>query len=157
MVRKKYHTVLIMPSTPGKRIIRFSLPSFCWPIFYGVVGAIVFWAGVGTWSFYNHHQIAQRSQWLEKENQLAKTQLEDEKQKVKFLSLRLNKIREKSVFIQNFLGPEASRQSKRENWAGRRGSLAPGVFSSFKCSLRGKPRTCHPYPISPTPIIFLVR
>ena len=128
MVRKKYHTVLIMPSTPGKRIIRFSLPSFCWPIFYVVVGAIVFWAGVGTWSFYNHHQITQRSQWLEKENQLAKTQLEGEKQKVKFLSQRLNKIREKSVFIQNFLGLKP--QGKAKGKIGQGGvEISPQAFS----------------------------
>ena len=127
MVRKKYHTVLIMPSTPGKRIIRFSLPSFCWPIFYILVGAIVFWAGVGTWSFYNHHQITQRSQWLEKENQLAKTQLEDEKQKVKFLSQRLNKIREKSVFSQNFLGLKP--QGKAKGKIGQGGvEISPQAF-----------------------------
>jgi murein DD-endopeptidase MepM/ murein hydrolase activator NlpD len=128
MVGKKYHTVLIMPSTPGRRIIRFSLPSFCWPIFYGVVGAMVFWAGVGTWSFYNHHQITQRSQWLEKENQLAKTQLEDEKQKVKFLNQRLNKIREKSVFIQNFLGLKP--QGKAKGNIGQGGvEVSPQAFS----------------------------
>jgi murein DD-endopeptidase MepM/ murein hydrolase activator NlpD len=75
---------------------------------------MVFWAGVGTWSFYNHHQITQRSQWLEKENQLAKTQLADEKQKVKFLNQRLSKIKEKSVFIQNFLGlkPQGTAKGK---------------------------------------------
>jgi len=128
MVGKKYHTVLIMPSTPERRIIRFSLPSFCWPIFYGVVGVMVFWAGVGTWSFYNHHQITQRSQWLEKENQLAKTQLADEKQKVKFLNQRLNKIKEKSVFIQNFLGLKP--QGKAKGKIGQGGvEVSPQVFS----------------------------
>ena len=80
MVRRKHHTILIMPSKPGKKIIEFSFPSFCWGIFYVVLGAMILWAGVGTWSVYNHHRITQRSQWLETENQLAKTQLEKEKQ-----------------------------------------------------------------------------
>ena len=128
MVRKKYHTILVMPSTPGKRIIEFSFPSFCWGIFYVALGAIVFWAGVGTWSVYNHHQITQRSKWLETENQLAKNQLETEKQRVKYLNQQLSKVREKSVFIQNFLGLKP--QGKAKGNIGQGGlEISPQSFS----------------------------
>jgi murein DD-endopeptidase MepM/ murein hydrolase activator NlpD len=128
MVRKKYHTILIMPSTPGKRIVRFSLPSFCWRIFYVALGAVILWAGVGTWSVYNHYQIINRSEWLEAESQLAKTRLEEEKQKVRYLDQQLNMIREKSVFIQNFLGLKP--QGKAKGKIGQGGiEVSPQTFT----------------------------
>jgi murein DD-endopeptidase MepM/ murein hydrolase activator NlpD len=104
MANRKYHTFLIMPSTPGKRIVKFSLPSFCWRFLYLVATAILVWAGIGTWSVYHHYEIFQRSQRLERENRLAKSRLEFEKQKVENLNHQLHVIRQKSVFIQNFLG-----------------------------------------------------
>jgi murein DD-endopeptidase MepM/ murein hydrolase activator NlpD len=112
MKPKKYHTLLIMPSTPGKRIVKFSLPSFCWRFFYAAAVVLLVWAGVGTWSIYSHYQIMQRSQRLEKESQVARSQLERERQKVKCLNQELNKIREKSVFIQNFLGLKPKGKAK---------------------------------------------
>ena len=128
MVRKKHHTILIMPSTPGKKIIEFSFPSFCWGIFYVALGAMILWAGVGTWSVYNHHRITQRSQRLEMENQLAKTQLENEKQRVKYLNQQLSKVKEKSVFIQNFLGLKP--QGKAKGNIGQGGlEVSPQSFS----------------------------
>ena len=121
MGRKKYHTLLIMPSAPGKRIIKFSLPSFCWRFFYAAAVVLFVWAGVGTWSIYSHYQIMQRSQELEKESQVARSQLERERQKVKYLNQELNKIREKSVFIQNCL----------EGFAEFLHSLQPFFFLKF--------------------------
>ncbi len=144
MVRKKHHTILIMPSTPGKRIVRFSLPSFCWRIFYVALGAMIFWAGVGTWSVYNHYQIIQRSQWLEVENQLAKTQLEEEKQKVRYLSQQLSTIREKSIFIQNFLGLKP--QGKAKGKIGQGGvEISPQAYT---------PPSSHSSFVNPEPSCF---
>ena len=104
MANRKYHTFLIMPSTPGKRIVKFSLPTFCWRFFCLVGTAILLWAAAGTWSVYNHYEITQRSQRLERENRLAMSRLAYEKQKVENLNYQLNIIRKKSVFIENFLG-----------------------------------------------------
>lgn len=106
MVREKYHTLLIVPPSPGKRVIKCSLPSFCWPIFYVMAAGILLWAGVGTWSVYHHRQITQRCLFLVKENQLVRNQLEDQKQKVQYLNQQLKKIREQAVFIRKFLGLE---------------------------------------------------
>ena len=47
MRRKKYHTFLIMPPTPGKRVLRFSFPTLCCRIFSGMAAAILLWAGAG--------------------------------------------------------------------------------------------------------------
>jgi len=125
---KKYHTFFIMPSTPGKRIIKVSLPSFCWRIFYLAAGAILVWAGVGTWSVYNHYRIIQSYQILETEGQLAKSQLQLERQKVEYLNQQLNRIREKSVFIQNFLGLKSKGEARGKIGQGGL-ELSPQAFS----------------------------
>jgi len=104
MPGKKYHTLLIMSSTPGNSIIRLSLPTFYWRFLCVMVGAILFWAGVGTWSVFRNHQINQQSQLLEIESRLVKSNLEDQKRKAEYLNDELLKIREQAVFIQNYLG-----------------------------------------------------
>ena len=128
MIGKKYHTLVIMPSTPGKKIIKFALPSFCWRIFFVIMAAILFWAGLGTWSLYQHKQITDRSLRLLKESLLAKSQLEDKKQKIEYLNSQLEKIRRQSVYIRNFLGLEP--QSKAKGKLGQGGKeVSPWAFS----------------------------
>lgn len=128
MIGKKYHTLVIMPSTPGKKIIKFALPSFCWRIFFVIMAAILFWAGLGTWSLYQHKQITDRSLRLLKESLLAKSQLEDKKQKIEYLNNQLEKIRRQSVYIRNFLGLEP--QGKAKGKLGQGGKeVSPRAFS----------------------------
>ena len=65
---------------------------------------------------------------LETENQLAKNQLETEKQRVKYLNQQLSEVREKSVFIQNFLGLKP--QGKAKGNIGQGGlEISPQSFS----------------------------
>jgi murein DD-endopeptidase MepM/ murein hydrolase activator NlpD len=108
MIGKKYHTLVIMPSTPGKRIIKFSLPSLCWRVFFVMVAAVLCWAALGTWSLYQHKQITDRSLTLLKENLLAKGQLEDQRQKIAYLNKELEEIQKQSLYIRRFLGLEPS-------------------------------------------------
>ncbi len=112
MAGKRYHTLVIMPSTPGKRIVKFSLPSFCWPMFVVVVTAILCWVGLGSWSLYQHKQIANRSHRLLKENLLVKSKLEDQKEEITYLTNQLERIRKQSIYIRNFLGLEAGGVAK---------------------------------------------
>ena len=128
MIGKKYHTLVIMPSTPGKKIIKFSLPSFCWRVFFVMVAAILCWAGLGTWSLYQHKQIADRSLRLLKENLLAKGQLEDKKQRIEYLNSQLEKIRRQSVYIRNFLGLEPQGMGKGKLGQGGK-EVSPQAFS----------------------------
>jgi murein DD-endopeptidase MepM/ murein hydrolase activator NlpD len=94
-----------------------------------VVAVTIFvWAGVGTWSVYNHFNIRLKAQKLETENQLAKSRLVREKQKVEFLNQQLNIIRKKSVFIQNFLGLKP--QGEATGKIGQGGvEVSPQMFS----------------------------
>jgi murein DD-endopeptidase MepM/ murein hydrolase activator NlpD len=127
MVGKKYRTLLITPSNPEKRIIMLSLPPLCGSIFFVIVAAILFWAGIGTWSFCHHQKLTQRSLCLEKEHQLAKSQVKDEKQKVEYLNKQLKRIRAQADFIQNFLGLRA--QDKADGRIGQGGvEISPQDF-----------------------------
>jgi murein DD-endopeptidase MepM/ murein hydrolase activator NlpD len=128
MVRKKYHTLFIMPSSPGKRVIKFSLPSFCWRILCVMAAAILLWAGVGTWSVYHHKQITQWYLFLVKENQLAKNLLVDQKQKVEYLNQQLTKIREQAIFVRKFLGLEPQGIAKGNIGQGGE-EVSPQAFS----------------------------
>jgi len=128
MLREKYHTLLIMSPSPGKRVIKFSLPSFCWRIFYVMAAAIVLWAGIGTWSLYHHREITQRCVFLVKENQVARNQLEDQKQEVEYLSQQLKRIRDQAGFIRKFLGLEPQGIGKGTFGQGGEG-VSPQAFS----------------------------
>lgn len=128
MVREKYHTLFIMPPSPRKRVLKFSLPSFCWRIFYVIAAAIVLWAGVGAWSLYHHKQITQRCLFLVKENQLARNRLEDQKQEVEYLNQQLRKIRDQAGFIRKFLGLEPQSIAKGKIGQGGEG-VSPRAFS----------------------------
>ena len=114
MPSKKHRTLLIMPSSPEKRILSISLPSFLWVAFCCALVATLLLAGAGTWSMHRFHRLAQRSYHLEKENQLAKTQVEEQRKKIDQLNKELLKIKEKAGFIQNFLGlePQGSGQGR---------------------------------------------
>jgi murein DD-endopeptidase MepM/ murein hydrolase activator NlpD len=125
MVGKKYHTLVIMPSTPGKRIIKFSLPSLCWRFFFVMVAAVLCWAGLGTWSLYQHKQITKHSLTLLKENLLAKGQLEDQRQKIAYLNNELEEIRKQSLYIRRFLGLEPSGMSEGKLGQGGKEIVAP--------------------------------
>ena len=129
MVGKRYHTLVIMPSRPGKRIIKFSLPSFCWRVFFVMVAALLCWAGLGTWSLYQHKQITDRSLTLLKENLLAEGQLEDQRQKIKYLNKELEEIRKQSLYIRRFLGLEPSGMSEGKLGQGGKEVIAPASDS----------------------------
>ena len=112
MVSKRYHTLVIMPSTPGKRIVKFSLPSLCWPVFLVMLAGLICWSGLGTWSLYQHKQITDRSLTLLKENLLARGKIEDQSKKIAYLNNELEEIRKQSLYIRRFLGLEPSGMSE---------------------------------------------
>ena len=106
MGRKKYYTLVIMPSAPGNRIRKISLSSSCWAVFSVLVVAIVFWAGIGTWGIYHHNQVARRCVHLEAQNEMARHQLENQREKVGYLGRQLKKIEQQASFVKKFLGLE---------------------------------------------------
>jgi len=99
-----YHTLLIMSSSSGNKILQVSFPVFFWWLSFTVAGAMLFWIATGTWSAYQNHKIVIRSNGLEKENQLARGRLEKQKKEIAYLHGRLKRIQEQAVYIQNYLG-----------------------------------------------------
>jgi murein DD-endopeptidase MepM/ murein hydrolase activator NlpD len=114
MKTRKYMTFVVMPPNPGKRVIRVSLPSFMVIFLVLLLGAFLSFAFAGVWSYFHYHEVADKSRSLEQENRVAKTQVEDQKQKIDFLNRELSKIKEKTGYIQNFLGlkPQGSASGK---------------------------------------------
>lgn len=143
MEKNKYHTLLIMPSSPGKKIIRLSLPSFYWKMICVAAGLILLWAGAGTWSLFYHVKITNRCCLLEKEKQTAKSQLEEERQRLTYLDEQIKKIRKQAVFIQKFLGMEPHVPGKGKIGQGGE-EVSPKVFS-FPPDLQS---SVHPTPLN---------
>lgn len=114
MKTRKYMTFVVMPPNPGKGVIRVSLPSIMVIFLILLLGAFLSFAFAGVWSYFHYHEVADKSHSLEEENRLAKTQMEDQKQKIDFLNRELSKIKEKTGYIQNFLGlkPQGSASGK---------------------------------------------
>jgi len=104
MKTRKYMTLVLMPPNPGRKVIRVSLPSFMAIFLVLLLGAFLSFAFAGVWSYFHYHEVADKSRSLEEENRVAKTQVEDQKQKIDLLNRELGKIKEKTGYIQNFLG-----------------------------------------------------
>jgi len=104
MKTRKYMTLVLMPPNPGRKVIRVSLPSFMAIFLVLLLGAFLSFAFAGVWSYFHYKEVADKSRSLEEENKVAKTQMEDQKQKIDLLNRELAKIKEKTGYIQNFLG-----------------------------------------------------
>jgi murein DD-endopeptidase MepM/ murein hydrolase activator NlpD len=104
MKNRKYMTFVVMPPNPGKKVIRVSLPSIMVTVLVLFVGAFLSIAFAGVWSYFHHQKIAETSRSLAEENRVARTQMEDQKQRIDYLNRELSRIREKTGYIQNFLG-----------------------------------------------------
>lgn len=108
----KYHTIAILPSTPGKKILKLSLPCCLWPIVCLILAAVLGWAGLGTWSLYQHHRMMERCARLERENATTKIQLEQERLKVIHLDEEIKNVQKQARFVREFLGLEPQVQEK---------------------------------------------
>ena len=98
------HTLLIMSSSSGKRLLQLSVPVFIWWISSALVAVMLFWVGAGAWSAYQNHKIVIRSNLLERENQLSKGKLEEQRKEIEYLQARLVNIQEQAMYIQGYLG-----------------------------------------------------
>jgi len=110
---KEYHTLFIMSSTSGKRVLELSLPTrVLWWFSFVVAGAILFGVGAGTWSVYENHKITMRSDCLERENQVAREKLRKQKNEIDYLQGQLITIQEQASYIQQYLGLDPDGEAK---------------------------------------------
>ncbi len=120
---KKYHTLLIMSSTSGKRIINLSFPTTLWWFSFVVVCAILLWIGAGTWSVYNSNEISMRSDSLEKVNQIAREKLREQEKEINYLQGQLINIQKQASYIQQYLGLNPKEEAKSQLGQGGGGDV----------------------------------
>jgi murein DD-endopeptidase MepM/ murein hydrolase activator NlpD len=125
--RSRPRTILILPSSPEKRVISFSVPPVLWMISCALVFALPFLSGSGLWSLYRYKHMGGQTRQLEIENQHFKSKLNQQRQKIEHISRELLSIREKAGFIQDFLGLKSG--GEQESKLGQGGiELSPRAF-----------------------------
>lgn len=110
MTGNRHVTLLFMPPDPQSRVVSINMRPSTLAMILIALTMILFLASTGTWSMVRYRQATERSDRLEAENRAAKTELRDVKEKVEHLSREILKVRQKTGYIQNFLGmnPAAS-------------------------------------------------
>ena len=122
------HTLLIMSSSSGKRILQLHFPPFFWKVAFVIAGAILFWAGAGTWSLYQNHKLALGSNSLEREKQLAVKKVAEQKKEIEYLNNQLKSIQGQAAYIQKYLGLSSNDAAKGN--IGQGGGEGSSYFSS---------------------------
>ena len=110
--RNLARTIVILPSSPEKKVLTFSPPPLFWILSCVVVLAVPILAGFGFWGLYRSSSVNARAQHLEIENQTFRSALAEQKERVHHLSHELLTIREKAGFIKDFLGMESDSSHK---------------------------------------------
>jgi len=104
MVAKKNLTILVLPSSPHKRVFSISVPILVLSAVFLATGILLFMASAGAWGFYRFQQVEQESQRLEMENRAAKSQIQDQEMRIEYLTREISGIREKAGYVQSYLG-----------------------------------------------------
>ena len=110
--RNLARTIVILPSSPEKKVLTFSPPPLFWIISCAAILAAPILTGFGLWSLYQSSSLNARAQHLEIENQTFKSELAEQRERVHYLSHELLSIREKAGFIKDFLGMESDSSHK---------------------------------------------
>jgi len=104
MLAKKSLTILVLPSSPHKRVFSISVPVLVLSAVFLASGILLFMASAGAWSMYRFQQVEQESQRLEMENRAAKSQIQDQEIRIEYLTREISGIREKAGYVQSYLG-----------------------------------------------------
>ncbi len=104
MLTKRKFTILLVPSSPQKRVFSISVPILVLGALFLASGIFLFMASGGAWSMYRFQQVKQESQRLEIENREAKSQIQDQEIRIGHLTREISTIREKAGYVQSYLG-----------------------------------------------------
>jgi len=104
MRTKRKFTILLVPSSPQKRVFSISVPVLVLSAVFLASGILLFMASAGAWSLYRFQQVEQESQRLEMENRVAKSQIQDQENRIEYLTREISGIREKAGYVQSYLG-----------------------------------------------------
>jgi len=104
MLARRNLTILVLPYSPHKRVFTISIPILLLTAVFFAFGTLLFMASAGSWRMYRFQQGEQESQRLETENRWAKTQIQDQENRIKYLTQEILDIREKAGHVQSYLG-----------------------------------------------------
>lgn len=97
-------TLLVLPSSPDKKTLSFSLPTALWFALCGFVIVVPLFAGAGLWSYHRYHRVAEQARQLKEQNLALKDRLDAQNEKLEYLNGKLGEIREKAHLVEKFLG-----------------------------------------------------
>jgi len=104
MLLRRKLTILVMPSSPHKRVFSISVPVVMLTGVFFAFCTLLYMASAGTWRMYRLEKVEQDSHRLEMENRSAKTQIQDQKSQIEDLTREILIIREKAAYVQDYLG-----------------------------------------------------
>jgi len=104
MLAKRNLTILVVPSSPHKRVFSISVPVLILTGIFFTFGTLLFMASAGAWRTYRLQEVEQKSQLLEMENRAAKSQIQEQEGRIEHLTQEIVKIREKAGYVQGYLG-----------------------------------------------------
>jgi murein DD-endopeptidase MepM/ murein hydrolase activator NlpD len=104
MLTKRKFTFLVLPSSPHKKVFSLSVPLLTLTVLFFAFGIILFVACNGAWRMYRFQQAEQKSYRLEMENRSAKSQIQDQQNRIEHLTQEILNIRKKAGYVQSYLG-----------------------------------------------------
>jgi murein DD-endopeptidase MepM/ murein hydrolase activator NlpD len=104
MLAKRKLTILVVPSSPHKRVFSISVPVLILTGVFLTFGTLLFMASAGAWRTYRLQEVEQKSHLLEMENRAAKIQIQEQEGRIEHLTQEILKIREKAGYVQGYLG-----------------------------------------------------
>ena len=104
MLAKRKLTILVLPSSPHKRVFSLSVPVLMLTAVFLAFGILLFMASAGAWRTYRFQQVEQESHRLEMENRSAKSRIQDQENRIEHLTQEILSIREKAGTVQSYLG-----------------------------------------------------
>jgi murein DD-endopeptidase MepM/ murein hydrolase activator NlpD len=104
MLIKRKLTILVLPSSPHKKVFSISVPILMLTGVFLALGVLLYMASAGAWRMHRFQQVEQESHRLEMENRSAKSQIQDQESRIEHLTQEILNIREKAGYVQSYLG-----------------------------------------------------
>jgi murein DD-endopeptidase MepM/ murein hydrolase activator NlpD len=114
MLKKRNLTIMVLPASPHKRVFSIPVPILALSAVFIAFGVLSFIASAGAWSMVRLHRLQQDSHRLAVENRAAKSQIQDQENRIAYLTEEISSIREKAGYVQSYLGlkPQDPRMGK---------------------------------------------
>ena len=139
---KRRRTLIVLPSSPDKKIVTISLPSLLWFALCVAVFVVPLLAAAGLWSFHRHHRLAMQAHRLEVNNRALRSEIQEQNKKMESLSGKLIEMREKANLVQKFLGLNGDGEQRGTIGQGGLEISPENMVDRLDCSQKKQPPVC---------------